>query len=56
MGEEPTALFTLRTTQLIDHAGQISFAGGKIDSVDTSPAAAALASAGSSATPTSAWP
>ena len=39
---EPTVLFTQRTAHLRDHAGQISFPGGKIDADDESPAAAAL--------------
>jgi 8-oxo-dGTP pyrophosphatase MutT (NUDIX family) len=39
---EPTVLFTERTAHLSDHAGEISFPGGKIDAVDISPAAAAL--------------
>ena len=39
---EPTVLFTERTAHLADHAGEIAFPGGKIDAVDTSPAAAAL--------------
>jgi 8-oxo-dGTP pyrophosphatase MutT (NUDIX family) len=39
---EPTVLFTQRTAHLTDHAGQISFPGGKIDATDASPAAAAL--------------
>jgi 8-oxo-dGTP pyrophosphatase MutT (NUDIX family) len=39
---EPTVLFTQRTAQLADHAGEIAFAGGKIDTLDASPAAAAL--------------
>ncbi len=39
---EPTVLLTQRTTQLKDHAGQISFPGGKIDPTDETPAAAAL--------------
>src|SRR5262245_31925238 len=40
--DEPTVLFTQRTAHLADHAGQISFPGGKIDAGDESPAAAAL--------------
>jgi 8-oxo-dGTP pyrophosphatase MutT (NUDIX family) len=39
---EPTVLFTQRTSQLADHAGEVAFAGGKIDTIDASPAAAAL--------------
>jgi 8-oxo-dGTP pyrophosphatase MutT (NUDIX family) len=39
---EPAVLFTQRTAHLTDHAGQISFPGGKIDQTDVSPAAAAL--------------
>jgi 8-oxo-dGTP pyrophosphatase MutT (NUDIX family) len=39
---EPTVLLTQRTAHLKDHAGQISFPGGKIDAADASPAAAAL--------------
>src|SRR6516225_8361000 len=39
---EPSVLFTQRTAHLADHAGQISFPGGKIDTGDASPAAAAL--------------
>ena len=40
--DEPSVLFTQRTAHLTDHAGQISFPGGKIDVSDESPAAAAL--------------
>src|SRR5262245_16101283 len=40
--DEPTVLFTQRATHLPDHAGQISFPGGKIDPGDDSPLAAAL--------------
>jgi 8-oxo-dGTP pyrophosphatase MutT (NUDIX family) len=40
--DEPSILFTQRTAHLNDHAGQISFPGGKIDVSDESPAAAAL--------------
>jgi 8-oxo-dGTP pyrophosphatase MutT (NUDIX family) len=37
-----TVLFTQRATQLRNHAGQISFPGGRIEPSDNSPAAAAL--------------
>jgi 8-oxo-dGTP pyrophosphatase MutT (NUDIX family) len=40
--EEPMVLLTQRTAHLKDHAGQISFPGGKIDAADASPMAAAL--------------
>lgn len=40
--DEPTILLTQRTAHLRDHAGQISFPGGKIDADDANPAAAAL--------------
>lgn len=39
---EPTVLLTQRGTQLRNHAGQVSFPGGRIEPHDTSPAAAAL--------------
>jgi 8-oxo-dGTP pyrophosphatase MutT (NUDIX family) len=39
---EPTVLLTQRSAHLPDHAGQISFPGGKIDAMDESPMAAAL--------------
>jgi 8-oxo-dGTP pyrophosphatase MutT (NUDIX family) len=39
---EPTVLLTQRSAHLNDHAGQISFPGGKIDPTDTSPLDAAL--------------
>jgi 8-oxo-dGTP pyrophosphatase MutT (NUDIX family) len=39
---EPTILLTQRAAHLKDHAGQISFPGGKIDQGDASPLAAAL--------------
>jgi 8-oxo-dGTP pyrophosphatase MutT (NUDIX family) len=39
---EPMVLLTQRTAHLKDHAGQISFPGGKIDAGDVSPMAAAL--------------
>jgi 8-oxo-dGTP pyrophosphatase MutT (NUDIX family) len=40
--EEPTVLLTQRAPHLSNHAGQISFPGGKIDAVDASPLDAAL--------------
>jgi 8-oxo-dGTP pyrophosphatase MutT (NUDIX family) len=40
--EEPMVLLTQRTAHLKEHAGQISFPGGKIDATDMSPMAAAL--------------
>jgi 8-oxo-dGTP pyrophosphatase MutT (NUDIX family) len=39
---EPTVLLTLRSAHLNDHAGQISFPGGKIEATDASPLDAAL--------------
>ena len=39
--DEPSVLFTQRTTRLADHGGEISFPGGKIDSSDATPAPAA---------------
>src|SRR5664279_5471742 len=39
---QPTVLLTQRAAHLNDHAGQISFPGGKIDSTDASPLDAAL--------------
>src|SRR5580704_13942743 len=39
---QPTVLLTQRSAQLNEHAGQISFPGGKIDATDASPLAAAL--------------
>ncbi len=39
---ELTVLFTQRATQLRNHAGQISFPGGRIEAGDDSPVAAAL--------------
>ena len=39
---QPTVLLTQRAAHLHDHAGQISFPGGKIDPQDTSPLDAAL--------------
>ncbi len=40
--ETPTVLMTRRTKLLRQHAGQISFPGGRIDPGDTGPAAAAI--------------
>ncbi|MDB5633199.1 MAG: hydrolase [Tardiphaga sp.] len=40
--EQPTILLTQRAAHLNDHAGQISFPGGKIDPTDASPLDAAL--------------
>jgi 8-oxo-dGTP pyrophosphatase MutT (NUDIX family) len=40
--DEPMVLLTQRTAHLKDHAGQISFPGGKIDATDATPMAAAL--------------
>jgi 8-oxo-dGTP pyrophosphatase MutT (NUDIX family) len=39
---EPTVLLTQRSPHLADHAGQISFPGGKIDATDASPRETAL--------------
>jgi 8-oxo-dGTP pyrophosphatase MutT (NUDIX family) len=39
---EPTVLLTQRSPNLSNHAGQISFPGGKIDATDASPLDAAL--------------
>jgi 8-oxo-dGTP pyrophosphatase MutT (NUDIX family) len=39
---DPTVLLTQRTAHLSDHAGQISFPGGKIDAADANPLEAAL--------------
>ncbi len=39
---QPTILLTQRTAHLPDHAGQISFPGGKIDPEDATPLEAAL--------------
>ncbi|MCK0209363.1 CoA pyrophosphatase [Starkeya koreensis] len=39
---EPTVLLTLRASHLANHAGQISFPGGKIDPQDDGPLGAAL--------------
>jgi 8-oxo-dGTP pyrophosphatase MutT (NUDIX family) len=40
--KEPMVLLTQRTAHLPDHAGQISFPGGKIETTDESPLAAAM--------------
>lgn len=40
--DDPTVLLTQRAAHLNDHAGQISFPGGKIDATDASPMDAAL--------------
>jgi 8-oxo-dGTP pyrophosphatase MutT (NUDIX family) len=40
--EEPTVLLTQRTADLTSHASQIAFPGGKIDTQDATPLAAAL--------------
>jgi 8-oxo-dGTP pyrophosphatase MutT (NUDIX family) len=42
MHTEPSLLLTKRTSHLKNHAGQVSFPGGRIDPEDTSPEAAAL--------------
>ena len=42
LGDDPTVLLTKRTSHLKQHAGQISFPGGRIDPTDPSPEAAAL--------------
>ncbi len=39
---EPTVLLTQRAAHLPDHAGQVSFPGGKIDKTDAHPLASAL--------------
>jgi 8-oxo-dGTP pyrophosphatase MutT (NUDIX family) len=39
---EPTVLLTQRSAHLADHAGQISFPGGKIEATDASPRDTAL--------------
>src|ERR1700723_2662536 len=39
---KPTVILTQRSAHLHDHAGQISFPGGKIDPTDVSPLDAAL--------------
>jgi 8-oxo-dGTP pyrophosphatase MutT (NUDIX family) len=43
---QPTVLLTQRSANLNEHAGQISFPGGKIDATDASPLEAALREAG----------
>jgi len=40
--EGPTVLFTLRAAHLNDHAGQISFPGGRVETEDSSPVDTAL--------------
>lgn len=40
--DEPTILLTQRSSALPDHAGQISFPGGKLDPADPDPLATAL--------------
>lgn len=39
---EPTVVFTQRTAHLADHAGQISFPGGRCDEADSTPDRTAL--------------
>lgn len=39
---EPTVLFTQRTAHLADHAGQISFPGGRVEAGDEGPVQTAL--------------
>jgi 8-oxo-dGTP pyrophosphatase MutT (NUDIX family) len=41
-GDEPSVLLTQRSAHLNDHAGQISFPGGKIEASDESPTDAAM--------------
>ena len=41
-GEDARVIFTLRTTTLRKHSGQIAFPGGSIDPEDGSPEAAAI--------------
>jgi 8-oxo-dGTP pyrophosphatase MutT (NUDIX family) len=40
--EGPTLLFTQRTAHLTDHAGQVSFPGGRVETSDMSPVDTAL--------------
>jgi 8-oxo-dGTP pyrophosphatase MutT (NUDIX family) len=40
--QEPTVVFTQRTAHLADHAGQISFPGGRVEEGDAGPAHTAL--------------
>jgi len=40
--DEPTVVFTQRTAHLADHAGQISFPGGRVEEGDEGPAGTAL--------------
>jgi len=40
--EELTVLFTLRTTHLKAHSGQVTFPGGRVEPLDASPEATAL--------------
>jgi 8-oxo-dGTP pyrophosphatase MutT (NUDIX family) len=42
MSEAPSVLLTKRTSHLSEHAGQVSFPGGRIDPEDSGPEAAAL--------------
>lgn len=40
--EQPTLLFTQRSAHLTDHAGQVSFPGGRMEASDASPVETAL--------------